>query len=138
MIIKRLLIWLFLTLIVLINELWIRYEFSQYDRVLRDIDHLIAGIAFPLLLYWLIKNEKPLMAGLTYGVAQFVLEVIQSITKWRFFQFDQFAFDLIGVTIFILVMNIVGNRSTRSKIKSFQGQGMTTFLINKFTRKTSN
>jgi len=99
------------TLIILIIIEVFRFKHFFYsDRVLRDFEHLIAGIMMPYVLHTFpyvlhtSKNNGVNFSCIAYAIASFAWEFTQFLTR-GYFQFDQYLYDMIGVAIIFLLYN---------------------------------
>lgn len=90
----------FLILTTFINDKYIRAYYSSYTNQLRLVDHLLAGICIPLILYLILgKFYKKCCFYLTWCS---YWEVSQYIHR-GYFQYLQYIFDLIGIGIAVAI-----------------------------------
>ena len=87
-------------IITFINDVYIRVHFFEYKKELRLIDHFLAGVSIPIILYFIF--------GSFYKRCKFYLLwcsvwEIQQFLQRGYFQLDQFICDLLGISVGIVM-----------------------------------
>lgn len=96
----------FLIVTTFINDEFIRVYYYKYSNELRLVDHLLAGVCIPLLLYLLLGTFYKRCAF--YFIWCSCWEIHQYMLR-GYFQYHQYIFDLIGIglAIYLCKKNIV-------------------------------
>lgn len=86
--------------ITFINDVYVRVSFYEYNSELRLIDHLLAGLSIPIILYFILGSfyKRCLFYFLWCSVWE-----IQQFLQRDFFQLDQYVIDLLGIVIVIIL-----------------------------------
>lgn len=78
--------------------------FPNYDKLLRYLDHLIAGVIVPYIFHTFEKDSIKFSCG-CYAFGSLVWEFGEFCIR-GYFQIDQYVYDLIGVAIIFLLYNL--------------------------------
>lgn len=100
-----------------INEAFMRQHYPFYDRQLRDLSHLLAGIVMPHffeILFYTINDY--VRSAKIYILASLILE-LWGIRLHGYFQWDQYLCDLLGTGVFLIFAYLINKSTNRIKIK---------------------
>lgn len=97
---KSLNIFLFVMVITLTNDLYLRNHYIEFTNELRLIDHFLAGMSIPIILYLLLGDIYKrcvfyVLWCCTWELSQFV--------DRGYFQYNQFIFDMFGIGTAIIL-----------------------------------
>jgi len=100
-------------IISFLNQIYLYPLFPHYNTQLRYIDHIIAGIGEPIIIFCIfniIKNTLNLKLSIFFIWCSGILYMLFSLNwelsqyfKRNFFQLDQYICDLLGIFIFFLM-----------------------------------
>lgn len=94
--------------LVLINYVYIRPYYIQYDSLLRCVDHFIAGIGVTWIIALITNNYK--FSAFTYLIASFAWEMYEFWKRnFKYYQYGQSLSDILGILIFILIIKLSNN-----------------------------
>lgn len=89
------------SILAIINDGYLRISFYQYNNELRLLDHLMAGISIPLILY--LMGITIYESGIFYLIGSTGWELYQYITR-GYFQYTQYIFDIAGILVIFCVI----------------------------------
>jgi len=102
-VLKAITIFIIVLIITYINDEYVRAYFHEYNKVLRLVDHILSGVAFPLILYLL--GLKIHYACFFYLVWCTHWEMGQYLER-GYFQYFQFMSDIMGMGVAACVYKI--------------------------------
>ena len=88
----------------------------MYDSILRNVDHILAGIGVSIFIYSFLNANNIKDACMTYFVAEFIYELIQCLSL-GYLQFDQIIADGIGCFLAALILLNVQEIKLCTKLK---------------------
>lgn len=84
--------------ITFINDIFLRVYFFEYNAELRLIDHLLAGLGIPIILFFIFGSFYKRCIFYFWWCS--VWE-IQQFFQRDYFQFEQYICDLLGIAVAI-------------------------------------
>lgn len=97
---RALILFFSIIIITFINDVYIRIHFFEYNAQLRLIDHLLAGLSIPIILFFIFGSfyKRCVFYFLWCSVWE-----IQQFLQRDYFQLEQYICDLLGIGIAIFL-----------------------------------
>lgn len=95
---NALIVFFLLIFVTFINDVYIRFHFFKFNAELRLIDHLLAGISIPIILFFIFGSfyRRCVFYFLWCSVWE-----IQQFLQRDYFQYEQYICDLLGIGLAI-------------------------------------
>lgn len=100
---KSLSIFLLVMIFTLTNDIYLRNHYIEFTNELRLVDHFLAGMSIPIILYLLLGDIYK--RCVFYVIWCFTWEISQFIDR-GYFQYNQFIFDMFGIGISIILYKL--------------------------------